>query len=131
MVGIDSHEQAVEGARANAAANGIRQLQLLLPGCGQVVDQKFCLRRGRPDVLVVDPPRAGMHKEVCHSILMLAPERIVYVSCNPATQARDLKVLGSSYEVEKAQPVDMFPQTYHIENVIALRRGSHVRPAPL
>ena len=131
VVGIDSNEQAVEGARVNATANGIENCTFFPLDAAKSLTRNFALRRGRPDVLVVDPPRAGMHKEVCQSILTLAPERIVYVSCNPATQARDLKVLGSSYEVEKVQPVDMFPQTYHIENVVALRRGAHVRPAPL
>ena len=131
VVGIDSNEQAVEGARVNATANGIENCTFFPLDAAKSLTRNFALRRGRPDVLVVDPPRAGMHKEVCQSILTLAPERIVYVSCNPATQARDLKVLGSSYEVEKVQPIDMFPQTYHIENVVALRRGAHVRPTPL
>ena len=131
VVGIDSHEQAVEGARANAAANGIENCSFFSLDAAKSLTRNFALRRGRPEVLVVDPPRVGMHKDVCHAILMMAPERIVYVSCNPATQARDLTVLGSSYEVEKVQPVDMFPQTYHIENVVALKRRSHVRPASL
>ena len=76
---------------------------------------------GRPQVIIADPPRSGMHKGVCQAILQLAPERVVYVSCNPATQARDLGILCQDYEIEAIQPVDMFPQTYHIENVVSLR----------
>ena len=131
VVGIDNHEQTVEGARSNAQANGVDNCSFFALDAARSLDRNFVLRRGRPDVLVVDPPRAGMHKETCRSILSLAPERIVYVSCNPTTQARDLQLLCSSYEVEKVQPVDMFPQTYHIENVVALKRRSHVVPASL
>ena len=88
----------------------------------KALNRNLILRQGRPEVLIVDPPRAGMHKRTCWSILDLAPERVVYVSCNPATQARDLKILSQRYRVESVRPVDMFPQTYHIENVASLVR---------
>ena len=94
----------------------------MLMDAAKALNRNLILRQGHPEVLVVDPPRAGMHKQTCRSILDLAPERIVYVSCNPATQARDLKILARRYRVESVRPVDMFPQTYHIENVACLVR---------
>ena len=88
------------------------------------LNDDFIRQHGKPDVLVVDPPRVGMHKDVSQALLSLAPERIVYVSCNPATQVRDLGILCQKYDIDLVQPVDMFPQTYHIENVVGLRRKS-------
>ena len=113
---------AIAAARSNALANGIRNCTFVLMDAAKALNRNLVLRQGRPEVLVVDPPRAGMHKETCRSILRLAPERVVYVSCNPATQARDLKILARRYRVESVRPVDMFPQTYHIENVACLVR---------
>ena len=122
VVGIDNHATAIAAARANALANGIRNCTFVLMDASKALNRNLVLRQGRPEVLVVDPPRAGMHKNTCLSILRLAPERIVYVSCNPATQARDLKILAQRYRVVSVRPVDMFPQTYHIENVACLER---------
>jgi 23S rRNA (uracil1939-C5)-methyltransferase len=122
VVGIDNHETALAAARANAVANGIRNCTFVLLDAAKALNRNLVLRQGRPEVLIVDPPRAGMHKRTCWSILDLAPERVVYVSCNPATQARDLKILSQRYRVESVRPVDMFPQTYHIENVASLVR---------
>ncbi|MCX7637149.1 MAG: 23S rRNA (uracil-5-)-methyltransferase RumA, partial [Cyclobacteriaceae bacterium] len=82
----------------------------------------FLHEHGRPDVVITDPPRAGMHEDVCRMLLLAAPQRIVYVSCNPATQARDIKILAEHYEVTAVQPVDMFPHTMHVENVVGLER---------
>ena len=122
VVGIDNHGAAISAARANALANGIRNCAFVLMDAAKALNRNLVARHGRPEVLVVDPPRAGMHKQTCWSILDLAPERVIYVSCNPATQARDLKILSRRYRVESVRPVDMFPQTYHIENVASLTR---------
>ncbi|MFQ5929995.1 MAG: 23S rRNA (uracil(1939)-C(5))-methyltransferase RlmD [Acidobacteriota bacterium] len=120
VVAVESHERAVESACKNAAANKIENCVFRRGDVREALTSPFVANYGRPDVLVADPPRAGMHKDVCRAILALAPERVVYVSCNPATQARDLKILCQQYEIEAIQPVDMFPHTYHIENVVAL-----------
>ena len=89
-----------------------------------VLTDDFVSQYGRPDIIITDPPRAGMHEDVVRVILKAAPGRIVYVSCNPATQARDLALLGQDYRVERVQPVDMFPHTPHVENVVLLKRKS-------
>lgn len=87
-----------------------------------ILTESFIRQYGRPDVIITDPPRAGMHSDVINTILFAAPERIVYVSCNPATQARDLQLLDVSYQVKAVQPVDMFPHTHHVENVVLLEK---------
>ena len=87
-----------------------------------LLNREFIEAHGRPDVIITDPPRAGMHQDVIDAILFAAPQKIVYVSCNPATQARDLQLLDAAYKVEKVQPVDMFPHTQHVENVVLLVR---------
>ncbi|MDA2939174.1 23S rRNA (uracil(1939)-C(5))-methyltransferase RlmD, partial [Acidobacteria bacterium AH-259-A15] len=120
VVALESHERAVESACKNAAANKIENCVFRRGDVREALTSPFVANYGRPDVLVADPPRAGMHKDVCRAILALAPERVIYVSCNPATQARDLKILCQRYEIEAIQPVDMFPHTYHIETVVAL-----------
>jgi 23S rRNA (uracil1939-C5)-methyltransferase len=84
------------------------------------MDDEFIAKNGKPNVIITDPPRAGMHEDVTRKILQIGAERIVYVSCNPATQARDLQILDEKYKVTKVQPVDMFPQTHHVENVVLL-----------
>ena len=122
VVGIDNHGAAIAAARANSLANGIRNCTFVLMDAAKALNRNLVMRHGSPEVLVVDPPRAGMHKQTCRSILDLAPERVIYVSCNPATQARDLKILSQRYRVVSVRPVDMFPQTYHIENVASLVR---------
>ena len=87
-----------------------------------ILNREFIEKHGRPDVIITDPPRAGMHQDVIDTILFAAPLRIVYVSCNPATQARDLNLLDANYKVVKVQPVDMFPHTQHVENVVLLEK---------
>ncbi len=115
VTGIESVQEAIDDARANAKLNEIENVSF------QVGDMKDKIKElGRPDVLVVDPPRAGMHKDVVQAILDRSPERIVYVSCNPSTQARDLELLSGAYRPTRIQPVDMFPHTYHVENIVRL-----------
>ena len=122
VVGIESQQRAVDAAVGNASANGIGNCVFCFGDVGETLSDDLIARNGRPDVLVTDPPRAGMPKKVCHSILRFAPRRVVYVSCNPTTQARDLKILSSGYAIADVQPLDMFPHTYHIENVVVLDR---------
>jgi 23S rRNA (uracil1939-C5)-methyltransferase len=122
VVGIEYVEAAVEDARENASANGIRHAAFYAGDMGKVLHSTFISTHGRPDVIVTDPPRAGMDQSVIETILAVRPERIVYVSCNPSTQARDIAALASGYSLEKVQPVDMFPHTTHVENVALLVR---------
>lgn len=121
VVGIESVPEAIEDAKINATNNGITNAHFFVGDMRRVLDDKFIAKHGKPDVMVVDPPRAGMDKEVTEMILKTAPERLVYVSCNSATQARDLALLEEKYEILKIQPVDMFPHTHHVENVAQLR----------
>ena len=120
VIGIDNVEEAVENARENAVYNGHENSEFFLGEVREVLDRDFVATHHAPDLVVLDPPRAGLHPEVVETLQKLRPEHIVYVSCNPATQARDLQLLNSSYRVGDVQPVDMFPQTYHIENVVDL-----------
>lgn len=122
VVGVELVEAAVENARANAVANGASNCTFLSGDLLRVFTTDFVEAHGRPDVLVVDPPRAGMHEKVVGQIARLGPGRMVYVSCNPQTQARDLAWLRDRYTIEAVQPVDLFPHTHHIENVVQLRR---------
>jgi 23S rRNA (uracil1939-C5)-methyltransferase len=92
----------------------------------KVFNTDFINRHGVPDLVITDPPRDGMHKDVVEQLLQLAPERIVYVSCNPATQARDLALMDTVYKIEKVQPVDMFPHTHHVENVVLLKKRTNL-----
>jgi len=120
VVGIEYIEQAIADANENAKFNNITNTSFFAGDMKDVLTSIFIEQNGRPDVVITDPPRAGMHKDVVERILEAAPERIVYVSCNPATQARDVALLAEKYEVLKIQPVDMFPQTRHVENVALL-----------
>lgn len=120
VIGIEYVEDAIDDARINSAENGIENTKFFAGDMKDVLTDEFVARHGRPDVIVVDPPRAGMHQNVVDVILGAAPRRIVYVSCNPATQARDLALLDGSYAVRAVQPVDMFPHTHHVENVVLL-----------
>ena len=120
VVGIEYVEEAVQDARKNAADNQIDNVEFYWGDMAKLLDEDFITAHGNPDVLLTDPPRAGMHPKVIEQILKAAPNKIVYVSCNPATQARDVALLNEKYEIEKIQPVDMFPQTHHVENVILL-----------
>ena len=118
--GIDYIEDAIRDARQNAIDNNIRNISFFAGDIKDVLNDDFINKNGRPDVIVTDPPRAGMHEDVIKSIRKAAPEKIVYVSCNPSTQARDLQLLSDDFRIEKIQPVDMFPHTSHVENVTLL-----------
>lgn len=120
VVGIESVPEAIEDAKINSAINEIRNTEFFAGAMKDVLTEEFIAQHGRPDVLITDPPRAGMHQKVVERILETKPKRIVYVSCNAATQARDLQILDSLYKVTKVQPVDMFPHTHHVENVVQL-----------
>lgn len=120
VIGIEYVEDAIEDARLNAAANGIGNCEFFAGDMKDVLTGSFVREHGRPDVMIVDPPRAGMHPDVVKVILEAAPCRIVYVSCNPASQARDIALLSEKYKVAAVQPVDMFPHTQHVENVCKL-----------
>ena len=121
VVGIDNVPEAIENARENADANNAANCSFLQGDVKDLLSDEFVAVHGRPDVVILDPPRAGMHPRVLKTLMELLPPHIVYVSCNPATQARDLQELTQAYEIGRIQPVDMFPQTYHIENVVDLR----------
>lgn len=120
VVGIEYVPEAIEDAKINAAVNGLDNTEFYAGDMKNVLTADFIEAHGRPDVMIVDPPRAGMHEDVVKVILEASPRRIVYVSCNPATQARDLALLHGKYDIEAVQPVDMFPHTQHVENVVAL-----------
>ena len=122
VVGIEYVPEAIEDAKANSLANGIGNTAFYAGDMKEVLDDAFVEANGRPDAVILDPPRAGVDAPVIDVILRAAPERIVYVSCNPATQARDLALLDDAYRVEAVQPVDMFPHTHHVENVVKLVR---------
>ncbi len=124
VIGIEYVPEAIEDAKVNAALNNIENTLFYSGDMKDILNEGFILQHGRPDVIITDPPRAGMHQDVINAILFAAPERIVYVSCNPATQARDLNLLSSMYQVTQVQPVDMFPHTHHVENVVLLERGT-------
>lgn len=120
VVGIEYVQEAIDDAKVNAAVNGLDNTEFYAGDMKDVLTPEFVEKHGRPDVMIVDPPRAGMHENVVKIILETAPDRIVYVSCNPATQARDLALLDRLYKVDAIQPVDMFPHTAHVENVVRL-----------
>ena len=120
VIGIEYVPEAIEDAKVNASVNGIGNTEFYAGDMKDVLNDDFVARHGRPDVIIVDPPRAGMHQDVVDVLLRTAAPRIVYVSCNPATQARDLALLDNLYEVTAVQPVDMFPHTQHVENVVLL-----------
>jgi 23S rRNA (uracil1939-C5)-methyltransferase len=114
--------EAIEDAKVNSSLNKIENTLFYAGDMKDILTQDFINQHGRPDVIITDPPRAGMHDDVINTILFAEPERIVYVSCNPATQARDLSLLSVKYAVKKVQPVDMFPHTHHVENVVLLEK---------
>jgi 23S rRNA (uracil1939-C5)-methyltransferase len=120
-VGIEEVEEAVADARENAELNKINNVDFVKGDVRQVLTDECRKRYGSPDLIVLDPPRAGIHKDVVETLLTLAPPQIIYVSCNPSTQARDLALLTENYDIEAVQPVDMFPHTPHIENVVSLQ----------
>lgn len=121
IVGVEMAEAAIEDAKENAALNNITHAEFYTGDVIKVCDDDFFRKHGLPDVIITDPPRAGMHEKLVRKILDIAAPTVVYVSCNPATQARDLSLLDEKYKVTKVQPVDMFPHTLHIENVVQLK----------
>ena len=124
VIGIEYVPEAIEDAKVNSAINGITNTQFFAGDMKDILTDDFIAQHGRPDVIITDPPRAGMHPDVVKTILNAAPKRIVYVSCNPATQARDLQLMDADYRVVAVQPVDMFPHTPHVENVVLLEHRS-------
>ena len=120
VIGIEYVPEAIEDARENSRINGIDNTLFYAGDMKDILNRDFIAKHGRPDVIITDPPRAGMHSDVIDVILFAAPKRVVYVSCNPATQARDLQMLDKDYQVTAVQPVDMFPHTQHVENVVLL-----------
>ncbi len=125
VLGVELVEAAIADARSNALSNGVSNADFIASDLRKALTTpEFLAEHQRPDVMIIDPPRSGMHPDVIREILKLAPERIAYISCNPATQARDVELLSAGYELLDLQPVDMFPQTYHIECVAKLRRRS-------
>lgn len=124
VVGIEAVEDAVKDAAENAALNGLNHCSFFAGDVSDVCTEDFFAQHGRPDVIITDPPRAGMHAKLIETLLRIRAPRVVYVSCNPATQARDLALLDEAYEVKALQPVDMFPHTHHIENVALLELKS-------
>ncbi len=124
VVGIEYVPEAIEDAKLNAELNGLNNTYFFAGDMKDVLNEEFLTTHGKPDVIITDPPRAGMHNDVINTILFASPQRIVYVSCNSATQARDLSLLDEEYRVVEVQPVDMFPHTHHVENVVLLEKRS-------
>ena len=122
VIGIEYVPEAIEDAKENSHVNGINNTLFYAGDMKDILTDDFIQEHGQPDVIITDPPRAGMHADVVKVILNAAPKRIVYVSCNPATQARDLQLMDADYKVVAVQPVDMFPHTPHVENVVLLER---------
>jgi 23S rRNA (uracil1939-C5)-methyltransferase len=122
VVGVEYVPEAIEDAMVNSQINEIKNTYFYAGDMREVLSETFFSENGYPDVIILDPPRAGVHPDVIESIIKAMPHRIVYVSCNPATQARDINLIGSNYSVTKVQPVDMFPHTHHVENVVLLER---------
>ena len=120
-IGIEYVPEAIEDARINARDNGIENCEFFAGDMKDILTDDFVNEHGHPDVIILDPPRAGIHPDVAKVILNAEPSKIVYVSCNPASQARDLEILCSKYDITAVRPVDMFPHTHHVENVVALR----------
>ena len=120
VIGVEYVESAIADAKLNSQINQIQNTKFFAGDMREVLNEAFIAEHGQPDVIITDPPRAGMHPEVVEKLNQLRASRLVYVSCNPATQARDLEALAGTYEVTKIQPVDMFPQTHHVENVVLL-----------
>ena len=122
VIGIEYVPEAIEDAKINSDINGITNTKFFAGDMKDILTDDFITEHGRPDIIITDPPRAGMHPDVVQTILNAHPQRIVYVSCNPATQARDLSLMDADYRVVEVQPVDMFPHTPHVENVVLLER---------
>jgi 23S rRNA (uracil1939-C5)-methyltransferase len=122
VVGIEYVPEAIEDAHINSEINGIENTRFFVGDMKKILTPEFISKNGRPDVIMTDPPRAGMDEDVVKTILEAAPQKVVYVSCNPATQARDLALMDEMYKVTRIQPVDMFPHTHHVENVVLMEK---------
>ena len=122
VIGVEAVPEAIADAKINANHNNITNCEFFVGDMKNVFNDEFISTHGQPDVIITDPPRDGMHKDVVEQILKIAPKRVVYVSCNSATQARDLALMDEKYKVVRVRPVDMFPQTHHVENVVLLER---------
>lgn len=122
VIGIESVPDAIKAAKENADQNGLDNVNFFVGDMRHLFNTRFIAENGKPDVLITDPPRDGMHKDVVQQILEIAPKKVVYVSCNSATQARDLEMMKEKYKISRVQPVDMFPQTHHVENVVLLEK---------
>ena len=122
VIGVEAVPDAIIAAKENAQLNGITNVEFYVGDMKNVFNDEFIKQHGHPEVIITDPPRDGMHKDVVQQILNIAPNKVVYVSCNSATQARDLELMDAMYKVTKVQPVDMFPQTHHVENVVLLEK---------
>jgi len=122
VVGVEAVPDAITAAKENAQFNNINNVEFFVGDMKNVFNEEFIAAHGTPDIIITDPPRDGMHKDVVQQILNIAPKNVVYVSCNSATQARDLAIMDSLYKVVKTQAVDMFPQTFHVENVVLLEK---------
>jgi 23S rRNA (uracil1939-C5)-methyltransferase len=125
VIGIEYVDEAVKDAIINSEINGISNTHFFAGDMKDILSEAFFASNGKPDVIITDPPRAGMHEDVIKIIANASPDRIVYVSCNPSTQSRDIQLLSDDYNVERVQPVDMFPHTHHVENVVLLKRRDH------
>lgn len=122
VVGVEYIDSAIEDAKINSQLNGIDNTHFYAGDMKNILNEQFIIENGHPDVIILDPPRAGLHEAVANTVLKANAQRIVYVSCNPATQARDIAILDEKYKVTRVQPVDMFPHTHHVENVVLLER---------
>ncbi len=122
VIGLESVPEAIEAAHDNAQFNGIKNVEFFVGDMKTMLNDSFVETHGKPDLIITDPPRDGMHPRVVEQILRIAPSRVVYVSCNSATQARDLALMADDYKITRVQPVDMFPQTHHVENVVLLEK---------
>jgi 23S rRNA (uracil1939-C5)-methyltransferase len=122
VIGLEYVTEAVEDAKINSEINGITNTEFFAGDMKDILTKEFTTEKGNPDIIILDPPRAGLHPKVAETVLAVAPEKIIYVSCNPATQARDIQIFGEKYKTVKFQPVDMFPHTHHVENISLLRR---------
>jgi 23S rRNA (uracil1939-C5)-methyltransferase len=122
VIGVEAVPEAIADAKINAERNNITNCEFFVGDMKNVFNDEFIAQHGQPDIIITDPPRDGMHKDVVDMLLKVAPKRIVYVSCNSATQARDLALMDEMYKVVRVRPVDMFPQTHHVENVVLLEK---------
>jgi 23S rRNA (uracil1939-C5)-methyltransferase len=122
VVGLEYVEMSIADAKVNSQINSIHNTTFLAGDMRHLLTEELYTQHGKPDVVITDPPRAGMDPQVIEMLLLAAPEKIVYVSCNPATQARDIALLDAKYVVKAVQPVDMFPHTYHVENIALLEK---------